>query len=218
MTLEEMFDEFELYGFEDFEDSQKRMLLNQAYFDVVTREPWPFLEKVALFTVPANSTQVTNQAFSGSPTDVNSVLSFIDTTNDIVLVPERTDVIEKTYQVNPSDGVAQYYYFVGDELFIYPAADSSISCRLFYTMLPTAVDESTSTTSEDIWLVPKRHHSVIMLGALAKAYLVNDDPQAAAFQNMFESRYQQMRADVWMRQYDRTERIHVMNDSIDWNY
>jgi hypothetical protein len=38
------------------------------------------------------------------------------------------------------------------------------------------------------------------------------------FQNMFESRYMQMRNDVWMRQYDRPERIHVITDSHDWAY
>jgi predicted GIY-YIG superfamily endonuclease len=54
--------------------------------------------------------------------------------------------------------------------------------------------------------------------SLIKAYLVNDDPQAAVFQNLFEQKYQAMRNDVWMRQYDRTERIHVITDSTDWNY
>jgi hypothetical protein len=49
-------------------------------------------------------------------------------------------------------------------------------------------------------------------GALIKAFLVNDDPQAAVFQNMFEQRYQQMRNDAWMQQYDRTDRIYVLND------
>jgi len=55
-------------------------------------------------------------------------------------------------------------------------------------------------------------------GALVKSFLVNDDPQSGVFQNMFESRYQQMRADVWMNQYDRPERIGVITDSYDWSY
>jgi hypothetical protein len=55
-------------------------------------------------------------------------------------------------------------------------------------------------------------------GALVKAFLVNDDPQAAVFQNMFEARYQQMRNDLWMNQYDRTDRVFVTTDSMDWSY
>jgi hypothetical protein len=35
---------------------------------------------------------------------------------------------------------------------------------------------------------------------------------------MFEQRYQQMRNDAWMQQYDRTDRIHILTDSYDWNY
>jgi hypothetical protein len=39
MTLDEMYDEMDLYGFDDFEDAQKLTLLNEAYFDIVTHEP-----------------------------------------------------------------------------------------------------------------------------------------------------------------------------------
>lgn len=217
MTLDEMYDQFELYGFEDFEESQKRSLLNQAYLDIVTREPWPFMEKAVSFTMPSGTTQVTNQVFSGSPSDVDSVLSFIDVTNDIVFTPERADVIEKTYKINEISGDARFYYFVGEELFLFPPTSGSVNARLFYTQLPVEATEETDTTSESVWLLPKRHHSVILLGAIAKAYLVNDDPQAATFQSLFENRFQEMRRDLWMRQYDRPDRIHIVSDSFDWN-
>jgi hypothetical protein len=43
-------------------------------------------------------TQITNNALvTPNPTNVNSVLSFIDTGNSIVMTPERADVIEKAY-------------------------------------------------------------------------------------------------------------------------
>ena len=217
MTLDEMYDQFELYGFEDFEESQKRALLNQAYLDIVTREPWPFMEKVVPFTIPSGTTQVTNQAFTGSPTDVDSVLSFVDITNDIVYCPERADIIEKNYRVNDISGDARFYYFVGEELFLFPQTSGSVEARLFYVQVPSEVDEDTDTSSNSVWLLPRRHHSAILMGALSKAYLVNDDPQAATFQALFEQRYQEMRRDIWMRQYDRPDRIHVVSDSYDWN-
>jgi len=213
MTLDEMYDEMDLYGFDDFEDSQKLSLLNEAYFDIVTREPWPFLEDLKTFTVPSGESKITNNSFSNSPTDVNSVLSFIDTTNDITLTPERTDVIEKNYWNSDSTSTPQHYYFINDELYLYPSASGDTVYRLFYTRVPTA-----ATTTSSTFMIPTRHHSIIVYGALVKAFLVNDDPQAAVFQNMFESRYQQMRNDVWVNQYDRTDRIHVMTDSYDWSY
>lgn len=214
MTLDEMFDEMDLYGFEDFEDSQKLLLLNEAYFDIVTREPWPFLEATTTIVVPNGESQITNNSnISPQLTNVNAVLSFIDTTNGVVMMPERGDTIEKNYKVNNVNTYPEFYYFVGEDMFIYPAADGQTTYRLFYTRTPVA-----ATTSSDVFLIPARHHSIIVYGALVKAFLVNDDPQAAAFQNMFESRYQQMRNDLWLNQYDRTDRIHVLTDGYDWSY
>ena len=217
MTIDEMYTMMELYGFDDFEDSQKLMLLNEAYYDVVTREPWPFMEKlVSALVVPDGTTQITNNSFSGSPTDVNSVTSFIDSTHNIIMMPERNDTIEKKYQSgNFTNATPSVYYFVGEDVFVYPQTAGDTTYRLSYIRTP---DSLADDTTEDEILIPKRHHSIIVYGALVKAFLVNDDPQAAVFQNMFESRYQQMRNDLWMQQYDRTDQIQVMTDSYDWSY
>ena len=216
MTLDEMYAEMDLYGFDDFETSQKLTLLNEAYFDIVTREPWPFLEKVVTVTVPSGESKVTNNAnvtvSAAQITDLNSVLSFIDTSQDIVVTPERADVIEKNYRLNDYSGDPRYYYFVGEDLYLYPNSTGS-TYRLYYTRTPVA-----ATNTSDTFLIPSRHHSIIVYGALIKAFLVNDDPQAAVYQNLFESRYQQMRNDLWMQQYDRPERMHILSDSYDWSY
>lgn len=213
MTLDDMYTEMELYGFDDLEDAQKLILLNESYFDIVTREPWPFLEALSTIVVPGGQEQITNNALVvPNPTNVNSVLSFIDTSNNIVMTPERVDVIEKAYFLSLDTNVSSVYYFLGDELMVYPASSGS-TYRLLYTKTPVA-----ATTTSDTFYIPSRHHSIIVYGALVKAFLVNDDPQAAVFQNMFEARYQQMRNDLWMNQYDRTERVFVTTDSMDWSY
>jgi hypothetical protein len=206
-----MYSEMDLYGFDDFDDDQKLLLLNEAYFDIATREPWPFLEAATPIVVPSGQTQITNNTLVvPNITDLNSVLSFIDMSSMTTMTPERADTIEKQYVVAGYSGTPSVYYFVGDELKIYPATSSSTNYRLFYTRMPVAVQTASSE-----FLIPARHHSIIVYGALVKAFLVNDDPQASVFQNMFESRYQQMRNDVWMNQYDRTERIHILTDSYD---
>ena len=216
MTLDEMYTMMELYGFDDFEDSQKLLLLNESYFEVVTREPWPFMEHLAVIDVPNGSTQITNVSYSGSPTDVNSVTSFIDMTHNIIMMPERSDTIEKKYQSgNFTSATPSVYYFVGEDLFVYPQTAGDTTYRLSYIRTPSAL---TSASVESDILIPIRHHAIIVYGALVKAFLVNDDPQAMVFQNMFESKYQQMRNDLWMQQYDRTDQIQVMTDSYDWSY
>jgi hypothetical protein len=224
VEISAMIDEMDLYGFEDFDDSQKVLLLNEAYLDIVTREPWPFMERVIAINVPTSASKITNNSVvldpdktnpTGPITDLGAVLSLIDTTNDIVVVPERADTVEKNYRVLNTSGVSDKYYFVGDDMYLYPATSSATVYRLYYLKTPS--DLTVDTDEADI-LIPKRHHSIIVYGALVKAFLVNDDPQAAVFQNAFESRYQQMRNDVWMNQYDRTERVHIITDSYDWSY
>jgi len=193
VTLDDMYTEMELYGFDDLEDAQKLILLNESYFDVVTREPWPFLEALSTIVVPSGQSQITNNTLVvPNPTNVNSVLSFIDTSNNIVMTPERVDVIEKAYFLSLDTSISSVYYFLGDELMIYPASSGS-TYRLLYTKTPVA-----ATTTSDTFYIPSRHHSIIVYGALVKAFLVNDDPQATVFQNLFEARYQQMRSDLWM--------------------
>lgn len=209
MTIDQMFTEMDLYGFEDFDDDAKLILINEAYFDIVTREAWPFMEGLATIAQPSADDTL------NVPTNFQAVLSLVDTDNNIVLEPERNDVIEKNVRLNADSGSPNKYYFVGETLYLYPSDNTGTTYRLYYIKAPSTL--TVDSVVADI-LIPARHHSIIVYGALVKAFLVNDDPQAAVFQNMFESRYMQMRNDVWMRQYDRPERIHVITDSHDWAY
>jgi len=209
VTIDQMFTEMDLYGFEDFDDDAKLILINEAYFDVVTREAWPFMEGLVTIAQPSADDTL------NVPTNFQAVLSLVDTDNNIVLEPERNDVIEKNVRLNADSGSPTKYYFVGETLYLYPSDNTGTTYRLYYIKAPSTL--TVDSVVADI-LIPARHHSIIVYGALVKAFLVNDDPQAAVFQNMFESRYMQMRNDVWMRQYDRPERIHVITDSHDWAY
>ena len=209
MTIDQMFTEMDLYGFEDFDDDAKLILINEAYFDIVTREAWPFMEGLATIAQPSADDTL------NVPTNFQAVLSLVDTDNNIVLEPERNDVIEKNIRLNADSGSPNKYYFVGETLYLYPSDNTGTTYRLYYIKAPSTL--TVDSVVADI-LIPARHHSIFVYGALVKAFLVNDDPQAAVFQNMFESRYMQMRNDVWMRQYDRPERVHVITDSHDWAY
>ena len=212
MTIDQMFAEMDLYGFEDFDDDAKLILLNEAYFDIVTREAWPFMESISAIIQPDGVAEL------DTPTDFQAVLSLIDTTNKLIVTPERGDVIEKNYMIDSSGGIPTKYYFVGNTAYLYPTPSGSMSYRLLYIKSPTTL--AVDTVEADI-LIPSRHHSIIVYGALVKAFLVNDDPQANTFQNMFETRYQQMRNDVWMKQYDRTDRVYIVTDSDNsdsWDY
>jgi len=230
VTLQEMYDQMSLYGFDDFSDTQKLLLINEAYYDICTREPWPFLEKQIDITVPNLESKVTSSTTTyqtsraagstatTSITDLDSVISFIDVSNRVVMVPERLDVIEKNFVVNNLAVFPERYYFVNEDMYLYPAARGDTNYLLTYLAKPVAITDTGADKDSDSFLIPARHHSVLVYGALVKAFLVNDDPQAAAFQNMYEQRYQQMRNNLWLNQYDRTDRVHVLTDSYDWGY
>ena len=109
MTLDEMISELDLYGFEDLEDDQKTLLLDEAYFDIVTREPWPFLENIIQFNKAdglARVNVVTDELTGDEITLENTlgaVLSFTDISNQWIVTPERTDVIEQNYKLDALD-------------------------------------------------------------------------------------------------------------------
>ena len=69
MTIDDMFTEMDLYGFEDFDDDAKLILLNEAYFDIVTREAWPFMESISAIIQPDGVAEL------DTPTDFQAVLS-----------------------------------------------------------------------------------------------------------------------------------------------
>src|SRR5688572_31941548 len=102
------------HGFDDLTDSRILSFLNDTYYDICTREPWPFLEATAAVTVNSDG-KVT------SPTSIDKVLSFHDTGIGRSLTPMRLDDFSTTYSSNLTQTGDPYaYFFIGDELYVYP--------------------------------------------------------------------------------------------------
>ena len=157
MTIDQMFAEMDLYGFEDFDDDAKLILINEAYFDIVTREAWPFMEGLATIAQPSADDTL------NVPSNFQAVLSLVDTANNIVLEPERNDVIEKNIRLNADSGSPNKYYFVGETLYLYPSDNTGTTYRLYYIKSPSVL--TVDSVPADI-LIPARHHSIIVYGAL----------------------------------------------------
>ena len=233
------------YGFEDFEQTTLARLLDDAHKEVCLREPWPFLERQVSFTVPgAVSVLTTNGVtFVSAPNDplaastmrlvtatstlnnsattlytdytIGKVLAFVNTTDSNVLVPLRNDVQLKDFVYDlTTTGVPTQYYFVGDELTLWPIPDGNKTLKIRYLQEPLTL---TSTSLDAAILWPARHDSVVLYSALSKADLINDDPQSAVMQQVMEQRLQVARNDLWMKQFDRTDRVIVLDDN-DYNF
>jgi hypothetical protein len=233
-------DTMEDYGFDDLDRTTLARLLDDAHKELCLREAWPFLERQVSFSVPAsvaelttngnyttnyllpsgamrilNATSVLDNAalLSSSHTDyqIGKILGFVNKTDNIVLEPMRTDSQLKDFVYDlDTIGSPTHYYFVGDKLFLWPTPDSAKQLRMRFLTEPLTLVE-TSSDASILW--PMRHDSVVLYAALSKAYYINDDPQGAAMQQVMEARLQTARGDLWMKQYDRPDRVVILDDN-----
>ena len=109
-----------------------------------------------------------------------------------------------------TQGTPTHYYFIADQLFVYPTPDAIRSLRMRFLTEPSTLVE-TSNDDEVLW--PAKHDSVVLYAALSKAYFINDDPQGAVMQQVMDARFQIARQDLWMKQYDRPDRVIVLDDN-----
>lgn len=210
MLVSEMVTEVRDHGFDDLTESRILSFLNDAYLDICSREPWPFLEKTATLTVNSAGL-VTN------PTDIQAVLNIYDSTDGGKLEPQRLDDISDLYGKNLTEAASQgrHYYFIGSSIYIYPVPSNTL--KINYIRTPALLTASPDTTP----ILPTHIHRLLVTGALAKAAVMEDDPDlAAVYTNMFETRLMQARSALWMRQYDRPETIHDIfwEDDLDGGY
>lgn len=193
------------YGFEDFEQTTLARLLDDAHKEVCLREPWPFLEKQETIVQAGADDTVTTVGSLGQ------VLAFVNTTDNNVLVPMRNDAQFKDFVYDLTEvAVPTRYYFIADQLYLWPIPDGSKTLKIRYLQQPSTLTVASADTAI-LW--PSRHDSVVLYSALSKAYLINDDPQSAVMQQVMEQRLQVARNDLWMKQFDRTDRVIVLDDN-----
>lgn len=206
MLVSEMIAEIRDFGFDDLTDTRLLGFLNDTYWDVCSREPWPFLEATASATVDTSG-KVT------SPTDIGKVLRLVDTGTGAALQPVRLDdhtggnAVQLALTGNPDR-----YFFIGSDVYVYPISTSN-SLTIRYVRVPPPL----TSTPDSSPILPLRHHRVIVLGSLVKCYMMEDDPDNAALNtNAFEQRISQMRSDLWVQQYDRTQIIQDVDEDDGW--
>ena len=203
--IDTLIDTMEDYGFDDLSRSTLARLIDDAHKELCLRESWPFLEKQESITQAAGDNSVTTTS------NLGKVIAFVNTSDKIVLEPLRTDTQMKDfiYDLDLSS-TPTHYYFVGEDLFLWPTPSAVTSLRIRFLTQPSTLTEG-SADSAFLW--PERHDSVLLYSALSKGYYINDDPQGAAMQQVMDARLQVARDDLWMRQYDLPDRVVVLDDN-----
>lgn len=213
MDVSEIIDRLEAMGFEDTPDADKMDAINDTLWDIESRQQWPWAIKSLNLTMSGSSPTPTNM-----PTDFKQVKWITDTTLGASIWWERLDTIRNRYgAVLTMTGDAWCFYFLGDTLRLFPTPAASTTRYIldYYAQQP---ELTTSSLEASIYL-PKRHHRTIVLGAGAKLYQIEDDPeQASANKADYEARLATMAQDLIQKQFVNPDQIFVIDEDDEWVY
>lgn len=199
-----MISEIQDHGFEDTSVERITGFLNDSYYDIASRQPWPFLEKsTTVNTTVGNDTLAV-------PADFDKALRLVIDAQGQILDPARLDDVTSRFAGNLNfTGLPFLYYFIGDTVKLYPIPDAVYTVTVRYLAVPAELVNNTDSP-----ILPKKHHRAVVLGALVDAYRMEDDNEnASIFEGQFEKRLQTMAEDVWKKQYDRPDRIYTLYDN-----
>ena len=208
MLLTEMVADIKASGFDDMTDATALSLIDRAHKKICAREPFPFLETSADATIDGTG-KITN------PTNIRALLKVVNETQGYRLVPVRFDALLGARPQMNDAGEAYFYYNKGRDHFVYPGVVAN-TYHVYYLRRPETID---ATNDDALVLVPTEQHELLVLDAIRRAALREDDPEvASAYRAEFEDLYQSSREDLWRRQYDMTDNIADVywEDDADW--
>jgi len=205
-SVPDMLTELGDYGFKDLSPTTKVRAINQAYWDICSREPWPFLEKELVLTFNGSTDYASN-----APTDLSAVLKIVNPNTGVRLVAYRSEDVEENYATSIATiGTPILYYFLSGTLKFTPIPASSLTYRMKYISYPAEL--RTDSPETDI-LLPARHHEALILGAASRLAGMQDDTEMGSYHGeRMEKKLTDMKNDLWRRQYDSPDFIRPVED------
>jgi hypothetical protein len=135
----------------------------------------------------------------------------------VALEAERLDRLAQRFSTDnlASTGDPAFFYFVGTQLRMYRVPNSVRTMTLKYFRDPVSLVQG--SVEADI-LLPKKHHRIIVAGALAQLLKLEGKPEAAVmYDQEVERRFQTMREDLHLQQLATADYIETV-DPDDWDY
>lgn len=213
MTVAEMQAELSQHGFGDIDSSQQMIVINDSVWDITGRDKWPFREKTLALNFDGSSPTPTNL-----PSDLRQITYITDTTTGEAVWPERIETIRDRYgsSITTVGDPAVAFYFVAYTPRFYPIPAASTG-RYQLDYVARQAKLTTASVEADI-LLPVEYHRAIVLGALYKLYLMNDDTEnVPQVQADYENKIQQMREELMRRQYMRPDQIFITDEGDEWD-
>lgn len=201
MTFLELRTELKARGFDYLSATRLGYLLNRVYLELAEEEDWPWLEATATGAPPL------------AITDLRTIESVINTTNQAKLTPlDRRLITDMDYTL-ATTGTPSYYYTTGTTtVAVYPA-NTGVSLSVRYWKVPTALSADGDTPA-----LPARFHHLLVDGAAAYAYLDTDNFEGSQTAlGFFNDGKARMRDSLLNQQHDRTDdSIVIVGGSEDW--
>lgn len=211
MDVSEMISDLGDHGFTDTDEDTKLRVLQDAIWEIDGLRPWPYLETSVDLTFGGSSPLATN-----FPADFRAALKLKNTASGVLLEPaDAADVEEMSGAQLSQVATPLVYYPEAEQIRLWPVPPSGTTVRMRYLRVSP---EITAATLESALLLPKRHHRLIVLGALVRLYDMEDDVELGQrFQQHFDVRLERMVEDLFRKQYDRADYVRV-HDPDSWNY
>ena len=189
--------EFAARGFKHL-GSRRAQYLNDAYLlDIAEGEDWPWLEETKEGTAPLSI---------GDLRTVEYVLDVSSGTEK--LAPLLKDRITDDWNPDLTQtGTPSLYYITqGKTVNVFPVAANKLQVKYWKV--------ATELSGEEEPLLPKRWHSLIIDGAVSRAYENSDDLElAVASGERFQARLQLMRDSLLNPQRDSSDDYVVIEDA-----
>jgi hypothetical protein len=174
-------------GFEYLSTTKALRYINDAYLlDICEEEDWPFLEATAEGAAPLEIS------------DLRAVESVIDSTQEVELRPlDRRHIVADVDTNLTTVGTPAYYYLTeGKTVNVYPISTTD-TLKVRYWKVPTELSGTASP------LLPTRFHSLIVDGAVARAYENSDDHELRQVkEEVFQARLARMRESLGLPHRD----------------
>lgn len=155
-----------------FDASALKQFINDTQFSFATDSKWRFLFATQSYTLAADTADITDGSGLPSNLQVPERLRITTAGNEAVLTPVNYDEFVNKYPAfeNDDSGIPQYWYMRGDSIEVYPAPDSTYAVKLEYFKTPTVL-----SADSDVPDLPQDFREAIVLGALQRAYKMDDD-------------------------------------------
>jgi len=209
-TVQDWLDTLADYGLGDDITSDDLIgIVNSVIQDANTRQAWSFLQATTTVTLQAGQAQVT------LPVRFNKAQGLVIDSAPAVLTPERRETIVKKFVGSLTQtGLPEFYYFIGQNLYVYPIPSQNYTAILDYYQDEVVVTAATPLSS---LLIPSKHQDVYVLGTLARLFAVEDDTELfSLFSDRYEKKIVDMMEDVSMHQFDMPDRMVDVWDDGSW--